>query len=226
VTEANAVFSYDWVDNDVTNVYCSESALQTVMDSVILPNLRTWVGEKYEADIEQTTGTAIGTRVSIATDMVEGLRAAVAKQISDYSGQDVLLSLFRQAPQLFPKYTQLSVPSTDTSFNASDAYASTEDDINIPLDFKSGDIFYLAVKLRVSPSAVVKIPETVAVDSSNANLTINQDADNSFNQIFTIKTTNITFGDISNNPIKSDSTAGLTMVDYQEYYVKITVTVA
>lgn len=223
--QADAIFSYDWFDNDVTKVYCDASALQVAMGEAILDNLKTWVGEKYEADVEQSTATPLGSRVEIDAGMVDGLRLAVAQQIGDCSGQDVLLSLFRQAPQLFPKYSQLSVNATDASFNAADAYQSVEDASGAALDFSVDDKFYLVAKLRVSPSSVAKINPTVAVDASSGNVP-NQDAANSFDRIFTIATTNITFGDISGNPIVTESAAGETMTDFQEYYVKITVTVA
>jgi hypothetical protein len=157
--------------------------------------------------------------------MVQGLRDAVSEQIKAVDGEDVLLSLFRQAPQLFPKYAQLSVPAADASFNATETYSSVEDASGAALDFTSGDVFYLVAKLRVSPSSVAKIDPTVAVDAS-ANIVPNQEAANSFDRIFTISATNITFGDISGNPIVSASAAGETMTDYQEYYVKITVTVS
>jgi hypothetical protein len=223
--QADAIFSYDWFDNDVTKVYCDGSALKTAMDAAILDGLRTWVGEKYESDVEQSTATPLGSRVEIDSGMVAGLRQAVADQISDESGNDVLLSLFRQAPQLFPKYQTLSVPAADASFNASETYSSSEDASGAALDFSVDDKFYLVAKLRVSPSAVAKIDSTVAVDASSG-VVPDQDATNSFDRIFKISTTNIVFGDISGNPIVSASAAGETMTDFQEYYVKITVTVS
>jgi hypothetical protein len=223
--EADAIFSYDWHDNDVTAVHVNEAALGVAMTACVLDNLKTWVGEKYEADVEQSTATPLGSRVEIASDMVQGLRDAVSAQIKAEDGEDVLLSLFRQAPQLFPLYSQLSVPAADASFNATETYTSVEDASGAALDFKSGDIFYLVAKLRVSPSAVARIAATVAVDASSGSVP-SQNAANSFDQIFTINTTAITFGDISGNPIVSESAASETMTDFQEYYVKITVTVS
>jgi hypothetical protein len=157
--------------------------------------------------------------------MVAGLREAVAQQIADCSGQDVLLSLFRQAPQLFPKYQTLSVPAADASFNASNTYSSSEDASGAALNFAVNDKFYLVAKLRVSPSAVAKIAATVAVDASSG-IVPSQVATNKFDRIFNLSSTKITFGDISGNPIVSASAAGETMTDFQEYYVKITVTVS
>lgn len=225
VAEANAIFSYDWVDNDVTAVHVDKAAMDVAMTNCVLAGLRTWVGEKYEADVEQSTATPLGSRVEIDSGMVQGLRDAVAQQIKDVDGEDVLLSLFRQAPQLFPKYQTLSVPASDASFNAADNYVSSEDATKEPLDFSVGDKFYLVAKLRVSPSAVAKIAATTAVDASSGNVP-DQTAANSYDQIFTISSTNITFGDISGNPIVTASAAGETLTDFQEYYVKITVTVA
>ena len=226
VSEANDIFSYDWADNDVTAVHVDEEALGVAMTACILDNLKTWVGEKYEADVERSTATPLGSRVEIESGMVQGLRDAVAEQIKAVDGEDVLLSLFRQAPQLFPKYTQLSVDASDASFNATETYSSSEDASGAALDFKSGDVFYLVAKLRVSPSAVTKIDPTVAVDASSGDVP-DQTAANSFDRIFTIATTALTFGDITGNPIVSASDAsGNTLTDFQEYYVKITVTVS